>query len=215
MRRRLGAAAAMSALANLGLVLLLSWLQGGGEGDGAPPPTLRFHVVTPPEPEPPPEPVPPERVPEQAVQQSRPQAMPALDLPPLPSSGEGVALPRVDELLGGFELPLGAPAYAAAPPAAPAGPADEPAQLLAQPVLSRYYPRRATQQGIEGRSLLELRIDAAGRIAAVRVLESEPPGVFERAAQQVARRLQYRPAVQGGRPAASTVRLELTWDLDQ
>ena len=67
---------------------------------------------------------------------------------------------------------------------------------------------------LTGITVLELAIDSNGRVTAVEVIESDPPGVFERAARRAARRLRYQPAARDGRAATGTTRVELEWKLD-
>lgn len=62
------------------------------------------------------------------------------------------------------------------------------------------YPRRALSRGIEGWVLLEFTVTRAGTVADVRVLESEPPGIFDKAASEAALKFKYKPRVVDGEP---------------
>src|SRR5210317_1411133 len=62
------------------------------------------------------------------------------------------------------------------------------------------YPRRALSRGIEGWVLLEFTVTRAGTVTDVRVLESEPPGIFDKAASEAASKFKYKPRVVDGEP---------------
>jgi protein TonB len=62
------------------------------------------------------------------------------------------------------------------------------------------YPRRALSRGIEGWVLLEFTVTKAGTVTDVRVLESEPPGIFDKAASEAASKFKYKPRVVDGEP---------------
>ena len=56
------------------------------------------------------------------------------------------------------------------------------------------YPAAARRSGVEGRVGVECLIDSNGRVAEAKVVESEPPGVFDSVALEAARSMQYYPA---------------------
>ena len=62
------------------------------------------------------------------------------------------------------------------------------------------YPSRALSRGIEGWVLLEFAIDELGLAVNPLVIESEPPGIFDRAATSAVKRWKYRPMIEDGRP---------------
>ena len=62
------------------------------------------------------------------------------------------------------------------------------------------YPSRALSRGIEGWVLLEFSIDELGLAVNPVVIESEPPGIFDRAATSAVKRWKYRPMIEDGRP---------------
>ncbi len=73
------------------------------------------------------------------------------------------------------------------------------------------HPPRARLRGIEGWVLVEFTITAAGTVRDARVLEADPPRVFDRAALRAIRRWKYNPMVRDGKPMERpgvTVRLE-------
>jgi TonB family protein len=55
------------------------------------------------------------------------------------------------------------------------------------------YPPAALRKGIEGSVLLEFSVDADGRVVAPRVIDTTPPGVFERAALDAVSHWSYQP----------------------
>jgi TonB family protein len=80
--------------------------------------------------------------------------------------------------------------------------------------LARYYPPGEKARGIEGVVLLEVVVSSSGRIAASRVLRSDPPG-FAEAAIAVCSELVFRPAYAGTRPVAVRIRLPIRFELER
>ena len=62
------------------------------------------------------------------------------------------------------------------------------------------YPRRAQTRGIEGYVLLEFTVTKTGAVANPVVIQSEPPGIFDRAAVNAALKFKYKPKVVNGEP---------------
>lgn len=62
------------------------------------------------------------------------------------------------------------------------------------------YPRRAQTRGIEGYVLLEFTVTKTGAVVDPKVVESEPPGIFDRAAMNAAVKFKYKPKVVNGEP---------------
>lgn len=62
------------------------------------------------------------------------------------------------------------------------------------------YPRRALQRGLEGYVLLEFTVTSQGSVKDPKVLESSPPGIFDRAAIRAALKFKYKPRVIDGNP---------------
>lgn len=218
MHSRASIAVLASAAANLGLALALAGAEGGADPSAAPAPSrVPLQVVELPPPPPPP---PVEQPPSAEVSAPRiaPSALPPIELPPV-GAGDlaGLSVPRADESLYRFELPLGVPAYAreARGERLEAAEGAEPPRLLHPPDLARHYPLAAKRLGVTGRTVLRLDIDARGSVQGLEVLKSEPAGVFERAAEGAAKRLRYRPAIAGGRPRGAKVRVELVWHLEE
>lgn len=64
------------------------------------------------------------------------------------------------------------------------------------------YPQRAMQRGLEGWVLLEFTVTPSGSVRDVRVVESQPPGVFDEAARDAALKFKYKPRMIDGKPVA-------------
>ena len=62
------------------------------------------------------------------------------------------------------------------------------------------YPSRALSRGIEGWVLMEFAISELGLAVNPVVIESEPAGIFDRAALSAVKRWKYRPMIEDGRP---------------
>jgi protein TonB len=76
------------------------------------------------------------------------------------------------------------------------------------------YPPRAKQQGIEGWVDIEFTISPAGTVQDERVLEAQPPAIFDRAALNAVRRWRYNPRVENGVPVARPgVQVRIRFDM--
>ena len=76
------------------------------------------------------------------------------------------------------------------------------------------YPRRAQTRGIEGYVLLEFVVTKTGAVRDPVVIESKPPGIFDRAALQAALKFKYKPKVVNGQPIdVAGVRNRITFEL--
>ena len=60
------------------------------------------------------------------------------------------------------------------------------------------YPRRAQTRGIEGYVLLEFIVTKTGAVRNPMIIESKPPGIFDRAAINAALKFKYKPKVVNG-----------------
>ena len=77
------------------------------------------------------------------------------------------------------------------------------------------YPRRALQRGIEGYVVMELTVTPNGTVRDVVVIESDPKGVFEKAAIDAALKNKYKPRIVDGQPITVTgVRYRITFELE-
>ena len=76
------------------------------------------------------------------------------------------------------------------------------------------YPRRAQTRGIEGYVLLEFVVTRTGAVRDPVVIESKPPGIFDRAAVGAALKFKYKPKVVNGEPIdVAGVRNRITFEL--
>ena len=76
------------------------------------------------------------------------------------------------------------------------------------------YPRRAQTRGIEGFVLLEFVVTKTGAVRDPKVIESKPPGIFDRAAMSAALKFKYKPKVVNGEPIdVAGVRNLITFEL--
>jgi protein TonB len=75
------------------------------------------------------------------------------------------------------------------------------------------FPERARQRGISGYVTLRIKVGADGNVETVRVVEANPPGIFEEPAIASIKRWQFSPALYQGDPvevwANQTLRFEL------
>jgi protein TonB len=62
------------------------------------------------------------------------------------------------------------------------------------------YPMMARNRGIEGHCLVEYTVTAAGTTKDVVVIESQPPGIFDKVSIEAALKFKYRPRVVNGEP---------------
>ena len=62
------------------------------------------------------------------------------------------------------------------------------------------YPSRAASQGIEGYVLLRFTVTGTGAVKNPEVVDSAPPGIFDRAAREAALKFKYKPRVVNGSP---------------
>ena len=76
------------------------------------------------------------------------------------------------------------------------------------------YPRRALNRGIEGYVLLEYTVTKSGTVKNPVVIDSKPPGIFDKAAVKSALRYKYKPRVVNGEPIeVHGVRTEITFEI--
>lgn len=68
------------------------------------------------------------------------------------------------------------------------------------------YPPRARARGLTGKVTLELLIGPQGDVVKARVIEADPPGVFEQAAMDAVRQWRFRPATYKGQPVKMRAR---------
>jgi periplasmic protein TonB len=76
------------------------------------------------------------------------------------------------------------------------------------------YPPQARQRRIEGEVLLEFVVEPDGTITQSRVIESNPPGMFEDAALRAVFRWRFEPGQMNGEAVATRVRQPVTFRLE-
>ena len=76
------------------------------------------------------------------------------------------------------------------------------------------YPRRAIRLGVEGSVKLEFDVDTDGSVLDPYVVESNPAGVFDRAAIKAVRKFLYQPPTYNGTSVkVNNVQINLTFRL--
>lgn len=73
------------------------------------------------------------------------------------------------------------------------------------------YPEAALRKNIEGWVDVSYVVTAEGKVTTVKVLDSDPPGVFDNAATRALSRMRYRPMKQGGKPIAVGTKLRIAF----
>ena len=77
------------------------------------------------------------------------------------------------------------------------------------------YPRRAQSRGIEGYVIVEFTVTKTGTTKGIRIVESVPPNVFDRASMQAAAKFKYKPRVVDGQPIeVPGVQNKITFELE-
>ena len=140
---------------------------------------------------------------------------PELALPDLPSpEAEDLEVPRPAEERE--ELPEMRVIEESAPTVESA-PAPQQAQIDAPPrplvAIRPTYPQESKKRGEQGRVLVEVRINARGRVDAATVVESSGFAALDAAALKAVRAAKFRPARSGGRPIADTRRMPIEFKL--
>jgi protein TonB len=78
------------------------------------------------------------------------------------------------------------------------------------------YPQRALRRGIEGYVVVEFTVTTSGAVTDPRVIEADPPGVFNHAAMEAAKKFKYKPKVVNGKPIeVAGVRNIIRFELDR
>jgi len=201
---------ALALLVNAGVPLLLSHLSHRRPLSAAPLATRRV-VAQPLQPAPTAQP----RSSEPAAAQIEAVVLPALDLPSLSREVAAIALPPITAGAGFGNLPMEIPEIPAVSAASIGASYDEPPQRLSDLDLNRFYPRAARLRGTTGETVIRLSIANDGTVGAVEVLRSTPPGIFEKAAQELGRAQRFLAARKDGKAVASTPTMTIVWTLER
>lgn len=90
-------------------------------------------------------------------------------------------------------------------------------QLDQRPSISRSvspeYPKKARRMNIEGKVLVQVVVDMAGRPKSCTVRKADPPGYFEEAALTAAAKMRFIPGKLKGRPVNTLVLLPFAFQL--
>lgn len=155
----------------------------------------------------------------------------AREVPLLVPSVTAEAVPVVEPVAAAPAQAAPAAAPQPAPDAAPAAAAPEPAAALTSAVDLTYYSARevdvhpralgkvepiypsvADRDRVSGKLLLQLKLQANGRVSDIEVLSATPSGVFEESALQAFRQARFSPAQKNGRPVRALVQIEVVYD---
>lgn len=148
----------------------------------------------------------------QAKPKPKPRQPPAAKrLPPVPMPELAVSLSGID--LGLPEIALDAETDQRLLNATEADQAavDTPPQPIATSGFT--YPPQAKKANLQGYVLLSILVDEAGKVADAQVLESSPPGVFDRSALEGIRRWRFTPARVKDKPVATWVQQKIVFEL--
>lgn len=77
------------------------------------------------------------------------------------------------------------------------------------------YPRRAKQAGIEGYVTMEVLIRADGTVTRAKVMESDPPRLFDEAALRAIERWKFRPKIVDGTPVSQRAKQTIEFTLQR
>lgn len=87
---------------------------------------------------------------------------------------------------------------------------DEKPAVLSSPLI---YPKRAKQREIEGKVVVSVLIGTEGRVKEIKILESQPPGVFDEAVLEALPNWMFSPAKYQNRPVQIWVTIPLDFSL--
>ena len=77
------------------------------------------------------------------------------------------------------------------------------------------YPEGALRKGTEGWVEMAYVVGIDGKVSSVKVLASDPAGVFESAATRAISRVRYQPAIQSGKAAAVSTKIRITFRMSK
>lgn len=77
------------------------------------------------------------------------------------------------------------------------------------------YPSRAARLGIEGWVKMEVLINSKGEVDSVKILESRPSKIFNRAAIKAIKRWRFRPKIVAGKAVSRTAEQQINFKLNK
>jgi TonB family protein len=89
------------------------------------------------------------------------------------------------------------------------------ASLTRSKQLELDYPDGALRKNIEGWVELSYVVTTDGKVTNVKVLDSNPAGVFDAAASKALSRMRYKPAMQAGKPTAVSTKLRIAFRVNK
>lgn len=92
-------------------------------------------------------------------------------------------------------------------------PADRPAKAVQMPAPD--YPPLSREQGEQGVVLLQLSVDASGRLGEVSMVRSSGFSRLDKAARAVVQRWRFQPAIENGQPVSAQLTLPVRFALDE
>lgn len=77
------------------------------------------------------------------------------------------------------------------------------------------YPPLSRERGEQGVVMLQLAVDASGRLGEVNVLRSSGFARLDKAARAAVQRWRFQPAIENGQPVAAQLTLPVRFALDE
>ncbi len=77
------------------------------------------------------------------------------------------------------------------------------------------YPPEAYRAREEGRVLVDVAVDAAGNVTNATIVERSGSRILDRAALEQVREWKFSPALDNGKPVASSIEVPVAYSLDE
>ncbi len=141
------------------------------------------------------------RLPDPSADLLRPLPAPTL----APPGAGSTALPvdfRAASLTDGLRIGTGVPGW------------GDPSALRPTVTVQPVYPPSAADRGIEGRAVVEFRLAPDGSTRDLRIVDAEPPGVFDRSCLRSIRRQRYPTPEESGIDPDAVLRRECRYELE-
>ena len=164
-------------------------------------------------------PKPPEEEPEQPAMPKMPTSTPKVANTPSALNLD-VDIPEV-QVDSHFQLDVDLSQFQPAEPVVTAAPVSTEISVVNNPMpLKRVdprYPRKAVRRGIEGQVIVEFTVGPDGEIVedSIRIVKSEPQGVFDRSSLRALARWRFQPKIVAGKAVSFPARQTLVFKLDK